>query len=72
MKVVQKAIKSYIKEHGIKIDHLAQKCDWSTSKLSAVLNGFQPINSADYGTICEALGVEYNLFYFRTKGISRL
>lgn len=70
MKRIQNAINDYMEEKGVKISVLAEKCGWSEQKLSSILTGFHPLNSADYGKICEALGVNYNIFYYRSKGIN--
>lgn len=70
MEKIRRAIQAYIRENGIDMEVLAQKCGWTLSKLKTVVEGYNTLNSADYGTICEAVGVEFNHFHFMAHGIS--
>lgn len=71
MKKIQDAIKARLNNKGVTYEELAARCGWSEARLSAFLNGYHKLNSADYGVICEALGVTFSTFYHRTKGIAR-
>lgn len=69
MKKIQEVVKEYLEAEGISCAELARKCGWSQSKVTAFIYGYQKLNSADYGELCNALGVSYSLFYNRAKGI---
>lgn len=70
MEMIRKAIQAFIKENGIEMEKLAERCGWTTSKLKTVIEGYNAISSADYGTICEAVGVDYDHFRFMALGVS--
>ncbi len=69
MKEVLKAISDYLMERKMNHADVAKKCGWPESKLVSILNGYQKLNAADYGILCEALHVPYDSFYKRSKGI---
>lgn len=69
MESILSAIKTYMKAAGVTKAQLSKMSNISEAKLASILNGVYPLNSADYGIICEALGVKYSSFYFVAKGI---
>lgn len=68
IEVVQ-VISEYISERNMKVAQVAELCGWKEKRLEAILNGNNKLNSADYGVLCEALGVSYDVFYKRANGI---
>ena len=52
-------------------EDVAKKCGWPESKLGSILNGYQKLNAADYGVLCEALEVSYDCFIKQSKGVHR-
>jgi transcriptional regulator with XRE-family HTH domain len=52
-------------------EDVAKKCGWPESKLASILNGYQKLNAADYGALCEALEVPYDCFIKQSKGVHR-
>lgn len=72
MEMILTVMKEYMTRRGISIAEVAEKCGWSESRFSSMLNGFLPINTCDYGTICNAMGVKPSLFYHLAKGLTLL
>lgn len=70
MEMILTVMKEYMTRHGISNAEVAQKCGWSETRFSSMLNGFLPINASDYGTICKAIGVKPSLFYILAKGLT--
>lgn len=70
MKKIRKAIQAYISENRIDMNALTIDYGWDITKLKNVIEGSNKLNAADYGIICEALGVDYDHFPFMLRGIS--
>lgn len=63
MENVQKRIKDYLTEHGIKQGFLAEKLGVTDSIISAMLNGNRNIDCIEYFEICRALDVPLETFF---------
>lgn len=63
MENVQKRIKAYLTEHGIKQGFLAEKLGVADSIISAMLNGNRNIDCIEYFEICRALDVPLETFF---------
>lgn len=55
-------IRSYMRENGIKQEHVANKIGMSKQTMSAILNGNRKLIADEYVDICNALGVSTNKF----------
>ena len=66
---VVKVISEYMEERKLNVAQVADLCGWKEKRLSAILSGYQKLNAADYGVLCEVLQVPYDSFYKRSKGI---
>ena len=60
---IEGLIRDYLIGHGIKQAFIADRCDWTRQKTSAILTGKKKITAEEYGSICEVIGVPYDYFY---------
>ena len=70
MSNVVKAMNNHLKDRDLDSAQLAAQCGWPESKLTSILNGYQKLNAADYGTLCEVLKVPYDYFYKKSIGVA--
>lgn len=69
MSKMLKVISDHLEENNLTREDVAKKCGWPESKIGSILNGYQKLNAADYGILCEALGVPYDCFIRQSKGV---
>lgn len=63
--MINKKIKNYMEERGIKQSFLKEPLGMTASTLNALLNGNRKLSAEEYFKICDALGVP--LEYFRKE-----
>lgn len=69
MSKMLRVISNHLEQNNLARGDVAKKCGWSESKLNSILNGYQKFNAADYGILCEALGVRYDTFIRQSNGV---
>ena len=55
-------LKRYIEQNGIKQKFISEKTSIPEPTLSLILNGKRKCEVGEYASICNALGVEFELF----------
>lgn len=60
--MLSEKIKRYIAEAGLKQNAIADKANLSPCIFSAMLSGKRRITAEEYFAICQALGVELEMF----------
>lgn len=60
---IEKTIRCYLIDHGIKQSFVAEKCGWSRQKTNSIVCGKRKITADEYGDLCDALNLPYEHFY---------
>ncbi len=65
---VEKNIRAFLKQKGIKQTHIAEKCGWTKQRISNLVCGKKKMTADELAAICEAVGVPYDYFYHMQDG----
>lgn len=70
MKAIISVISEYIAERKMDVKEVAELCGWTESRLVSILCGNKKLSAGDYGTLCDALGITYDVLYKRSQGVN--
>ncbi len=60
---VEKNVRAFLRQKGIKQTHIAKSCGWTKQRVSNLVCGKKKMTADELAAICETVGVPYDYFY---------